>query len=90
MSSNPHAARRSCPDCDAGQFKLRQDSHLFFAVCSGCGKRGPEAASVYEAVMAWRSVEGEPSPTMERQVLRIGTVLVLLAVSLAIIGFVLA
>ena len=82
------AAAGLCPDCAVDHYEILSENGRFFATCPACGKRGPEAASLYEATTAWKQMFGVPAKSMSRMVWMIAGGLCLLGVVIALVGLV--
>lgn len=50
-----------CPTCGPEHYEITQEAGLFVAHCPDCGRQGQEEESVYDAVMAWRRLNGTPA-----------------------------
>ena len=75
-----------CPDCNVDQYDMMNEEGRFFAICPTCGKRGPQAGSLYEATAGWKQMFGVPAKTMSRMVWMIAGGLCLLGVVIAVVG----
>ena len=86
MADRNGKAAGLCPDCAVGHFEMLSEDGLFFATCPACGKRGPEAGSLYEATEGWKQMFGVPARSMSRMVWMVAGGFCLLAVVIAVIG----
>jgi|GEM_PF-5570746 len=85
----PHGAGRRamlapCVECASDHYEILYDSGCFFAVCPSCGRRGPDAASLYEALMGWRQMNDRRAQSIWGMLLAITTVLCVIVASLAL------
>ena len=90
FSTNPlTSASSDCASCASNQFEAKQREDKFFMECPSCGKRGPEAASVYEAQVGWQRMLGR-SPLGMTDMTRVVVIsLLLVGVGLLILNAIL-
>ena len=75
-----------CPDCTVDHFEMLSEDGRFYATCPACGKRGPEAGSLYEATEGWKQMFRVPARSMSQMVWMVAGGFCLLAVVIAVIG----
>ena len=86
LADRDEQAAGLCPDCTVDHFEMLSDEGRFFATCPSCGKRGPEAGSLYEATEAWKQLFGVPMRSMSRMVWLVAGGLCLLGAVIALVG----
>ncbi len=78
-----------CPNCAVDKYEVVSEDGRFIAACPVCGKRGPEAGSLYEATESWKQMFGVPARSMSRMVWMIAGGLCLLGAVVAVAGLLL-
>ena len=75
----------ACPTCADTSLRMMREEDSFFAVCAGCGERGPVRGSAHDALVAWHGLSGHPGVTMAQRVLALSAVacMVIAAIALA-------
>ena len=86
LANRAESEARLCPDCAVDHFEMLSEDGRFHATCPACGKRGPEAGSLYEATEGWKQMFGVPARSMSRMVWIVAGGFCLLGVVIALVG----